>query len=105
MNSLEKANAIASKWSAYGLPYNAIRDAVIEMAIWQKEQIMRGFCYETKVYQDCDGDDIESPFQTWLSLEQNEITELPNIGLGDGDKVKVIIVKKEENNEPRHNTL
>lgn len=63
---------------------------------WQKAQMMKGFCFETKVYQDCDGDDVESPFQTWLSLEQNEITALPNLGLSDGDKVKVIIVKEDE---------
>lgn len=35
---VRKADEIAIKWRAYGLPYNAICDAVIEMAIWQKEQ-------------------------------------------------------------------
>lgn len=63
-------------------------------ANWQKEQMMKGFCFETKVYRDDDGDGIESPFQTWLELENNEITSLPNLGLKEGDKVKVIIIKE-----------
>ena len=71
-------------------------DAFIAGANWQKWYMMKGLCFETKVYQDCDGDDIESPFQTGLSLEQNEITALPNLGLSDGDKVKVIIVKEDK---------
>ena len=76
--------------------FAAPRRNFIAGANWQKEQMMKGLCFETKVYQDCDGDDIESPFQTWLSLEQNEITALPNLGLSDGDKVKVIIVKEDK---------
>jgi hypothetical protein len=65
-------------------------------AKWQKEQMMKGFCYETKVYRDEEGDGIDTPIESWLALENNEITNLPNIGLKDGDKVKVIIVKEDE---------
>ena len=71
-------------------------DIARHFAQWQKEQMMKGFCYETRVYQDCDVDSIESPFQTWLKLEQNEITALPNIGLKEGDKVKILIIKEDE---------
>ena len=38
---VRKADEIAIKWRAYGLPYNAIRDAVLEMAMWQKEQMIK----------------------------------------------------------------
>lgn len=65
-------------------------------AQWQKEQMMKGLCYKTKVYRDEEGDGIDTPIESWLALENNEITNLPNIGLKDGDKVKVIIVKEDE---------
>ena len=65
-------------------------------AQWQKEQMIKGLCYETKVYRDEEGDGIDTPIESWLALENNEITNLPNIGLKDGDKVKVIIVKEDE---------
>lgn len=65
-------------------------------AQWQKEQMMKGLCYETKVYRDEEGDGIDTPIESWLALENNEIMNLPNIGLKDGDKVKVIIVKEDE---------
>ena len=70
--------------------------AFIAGADWQKEQMMKGLCYETKVYRDEEGDGIDTPIESWLALENNEITNLPNIGLKDGDKVKVIIVKEDE---------
>ena len=89
----EAANLYANKQGLELKPF--ARRFFIAGAQWQKEQMMKGFCFETKVYQDCDGDDVESPFQTWLSLEQNEITALPSLGLSDGDKVKVIIVKED----------
>jgi hypothetical protein len=57
---------------------------------------MKGFCYETKVYRDEEGDGIDTPIESWLALENNEITNLPNIGLEDGDTVKVIIVKEDK---------
>lgn len=65
-------------------------------AQWQKEQMMKGLCYETKVYRDEEGDGIDTPIESWLALENNEIRNLPNIGLEDGDKVKVIIVKEDK---------
>ena len=34
----EKAKAIATKWRAKGLPYNAIYDAVLEAMQWKDEQ-------------------------------------------------------------------
>lgn len=82
--------------SGHNAHWHSFKEGVIAGANWQKEQMMKGFCYETRVYQDCDGDDVESPFQEWLGLELNEITALPNIGLKEGDKVKVIIVKEDE---------
>ena len=51
---------------------------------------------ETKVMKDCDGDDIETPYEEWLTLEETEITYIPDsIGLKEGDKVKLIIVKED----------
>ena len=77
-------------------PKEEKRQAFIKGAKWQEEQMMKGFCYETKVYRDEEGDGIDTPIESWLALENNEITNLPNIGLKDGDKVKVIIVKEDE---------
>ena len=34
---VRKADEIAIKWKAYGLPYNAIRDAILEMVCWLLE--------------------------------------------------------------------
>ena len=73
-----------------------IENTARHFADWQKEQMMKGFCYETTVYRDEEGDGIDTPIESWLALENNEITNLPNIGLKDGDKVKVIIVKEDE---------
>lgn len=84
------------KRDEYGNPYflqDTLLKAFIAGADWQKEQMMKGFCYETKVYRDEEGDGIDTPIESWLALENNEITNLPNIGLKDGDNVKVIIVK------------
>lgn len=36
-----KADEIARKWKACGLPYSAICDAVVEMALWQRGQAMK----------------------------------------------------------------
>lgn len=71
-------------------------DIARHFANWQKEQMMKGFCYETTVYRDEEGDGIDTPIESWLALENNEIMNLPDIGLKDGDKVKVIIVKEDE---------
>lgn len=72
-------------------------------AQWQKEQMMKGFCYETTVYRDEEGDGIDTPIESWLALENNEITNLPNIGLKEGEKVKVIIVKEARNEKIQDN--
>ena len=76
--------------------YQGLRFGVLQGVNWKKEQMMKGFCYETKVYRDEEGDGIDTPIESWLALENNEITNLPNIGLSDGDKVKVIIVKEDK---------
>jgi len=65
-------------------------------ANWQKQQMMKAVVLNTKVMKDSDGDGIETPYEAWLTLEDAEVTYIPdNIGLNDGDKVKVIIVKEE----------
>jgi hypothetical protein len=52
---------------------------------------------ETKVMLDSDGDGIEYPCEEWLTLEDSEIPIISeNIGLKDGDNVKLIIVKTNE---------
>lgn len=65
-------------------------------AKWQKEQMMKNVVLETKVMKDSDGDGIDTPYEEWITLEDAEIPFIPdNIGLKDGDKVKVIILKDE----------
>ena len=76
--------------------YDDIRKTAIHFAQWQKEQMMKGLCYETKVYRDEEGDGIDTPIESWLALENNEITNLPNIGLKEGDKVKIFIIKADK---------
>ncbi len=60
-----------------------------------KEEMMKNVVLETKVMKDNDGDGIDTPYEEWLTLEDTEIPFIPdNIGLKDGDKVKVIIIKQ-----------
>ena len=74
----------------------AIVSEFIKGAEWQKQQMMKNTVLETKVMMDCDGDGIETPYEEWLTLENTEILSLPdNIGLKDGDKVKIIIIKED----------
>lgn len=63
----------------------------------QKEQMMKGLCFETKVYLESDGCAEDFNESEWLDLEKTEITELPvdALGLKAGEKVKIIIVKEE----------
>ena len=66
-------------------------------AEWQKQQMMKNTVLETKVMMDYDGDGIEIPYYRWLTLENTEILSLPdNIRLKEGDKVKIIVVKTEQ---------
>lgn len=59
------------------------------------EEVMKNVVLETKVMKDSDGDGIDTPYEEWLTLEDTEIPFIPdNIGLKDGDKVKVIIIKQ-----------
>ena len=59
------------------------------------EEAMKNVVLETKVMKDSDGDGIDTPYEEWLTLEDTEIPFIPdNIGLKDGDKVKVIIIKQ-----------
>lgn len=62
-----------------------------------REEMMKNIVLETKVMMDCDGDGIETPYKEWLTLENTEIPYIPDkLGLKDGDKVKIIIVKEEQ---------
>lgn len=62
----------------------------------QKELMMKAAVLETKVIRDSDGDGIDYPFVEWLELEDNEIIDLPDsLGLKEGDRVKIIIIKEE----------
>ena len=77
-------------------PSQAMEDFFKAGANWQKQQMMRDVVLETKVMKDCDGDGIETPYAEWLTLENTEIPYIPdNLGLKEGDKVKIIIVKEE----------
>ena len=80
-----------------GVPKEAIVKYLVMGAEWQKEQMMKGLCFETKVYLESDGCAEDFNESEWLDLENTEITELPvdALGLKAGDKVKVIIVKED----------
>lgn len=59
-----------------------------------REEMMKNTVLETKVMMDSDGDGIETPYEEWLTLENTEILSLhDNLGLKDGDRVKILIVK------------
>lgn len=74
-----------------------IKPAFIAGAKWQREQMLKKcVVLETVVMKDCDGDGIETPYAEWLTLENTEIPSLPdNIDLEEGDKVKLIIIKED----------
>ena len=62
-----------------------------------REELIKNTVLETKVMMDCDGDGIETPYEEWLTLENTEIPYIPNnLGLKEGDKVKIIIIKSEQ---------
>lgn len=52
-----------------------------------KEQMMKGLCFETKVYLESDGCAEDFNESEWLDLENTEITDLPveALGLKAGD--------------------
>lgn len=74
-----------------------IKPAFIAGAKWQREHMLKKcVVLETVVMKDCDGDGIETPYAEWLTLENTEIPSLPdNIDLEEGDKVKLIIIKED----------
>ena len=81
---VRKADEIAIKWRAYGLPYNAICDAVLEMAMWQKEQLMKNAI-------DADIDVLENISHCVMA----DISEEQYYKLF-GQKIKIIIVEEDE---------
>ena len=61
-----------------------------------KEEFMKNVVLETEVLRDSDGDGVDTPYESWLTLADTEIPELPeSLGLKEGDKVKILIVKSE----------
>ncbi len=70
-------------------------------AEWMYNELMKGLCFETKVYLESDGCAEDFNESEWLDLENTEITELPvdALRLKAGDKVKIIIVKEDINKE------
>ena len=45
MNSKQKADEIATKWKAKGVPYNAIYESALEAMEWQREKIENVLSY------------------------------------------------------------
>ena len=71
-----------------------IMKAVKRGANWQKQQLMKNVVLETEVLRDSDGDGVDTPYESWLTLANTEIPELPeSLGLKECDKVKIVIVK------------
>lgn len=84
----------------YEPPYSEDRgnvDAVAKhFAAWQMQQLTKNVVLETEVLRDSDGDGVEIPYESWLTLANTEIPELPeSLGLKEGDNVKVIIIKED----------
>ena len=80
---------------------DAIKTAVMYGAAWQKSRMMKGLCFETKVYLEDDGCAEDYNYTEWLALENTEISEFPEkeLGLKPGDTVQVIMVKEDKENE------
>ncbi len=66
----------------------------MELAQWKKEQMMEDVVLETTVICDDDGSAEDFNYSSWLEYEDNEITNMPSWAKA-GDKVKLIIVKKD----------
>jgi len=83
-----KADEIARKWRACGLPYNAICDAVVEMVTWQKHQMLKsaieGCWIKRNKY-------TKENVLNGLSVTCDAIQKFR-----DGDKVRVLILKDDE---------
>lgn len=74
----------------------AYEDGMKAGAKWKEQQMMKNVVLETEVLRDSDGDGVDAPYESWLTLANTEIPELPeNLGLEEGDKVKILIVKSE----------
>ena len=72
----------------------AMLEAIEFGANWKEQQLMKNVVLETEVLRDSDGDGVDTPYESWLTLANMEIPELPeSLGLKEGDKVKILIVK------------
>ena len=73
------------------------KDIARHFAAWQKNRMMKGLCFETKVYLEDDGCAEDYNYTEWLALENTEISEFPEkeLGLKPGDTVQVIMVKED----------
>lgn len=67
MNNEEKAQEIAVKWRAKGLPYNAIYNSALEMARCKDEQVKQLLVEKTKLL---------SPSATQDSVKRCTIEEI-----------------------------
>ena len=95
LDEAAKADAMIERPDDTEVGYDLNRyGGFISGAQWQKEQLMKNVVLETEVLRDSDGDGVDTPYESWLTLANTEIPELPeSLGLEEGDKVKVIIVK------------
>ena len=77
-------------------PIWGLYDGFIAGANWKEEKLMKNVVLETEVLRDSDGDGVEIPYESWLTLANTEIPELPeSLGMKEGDKVKILIVKSD----------
>lgn len=104
----KKAKEIATKWKAFGVPYNAIYDAVMEIANWQRQKdehliwqtstanyekgIEEGKQQMMKDAQECK---VIEYFDRFCCKYIKEIPHSVPENLKDGDNVKLIIVKED----------
>ena len=72
--------------------YDDIRKTAIHFANWKKEQMMKNCLYDTEVLLRTKQNNTE-----YLTLAKDKLPHIPvSLGLNVGDKVKVIIVKEDE---------
>lgn len=75
---------------------NEIEEAYYQGTELKKQQLLKYAVLETTVIRDSDGDGIDSELSSWLTLEQTEITDIPeSLGLQEGDKVRVYVFKED----------
>lgn len=78
--------------NALMMPIKDFRELILHFTDWQKKQIMKNCLYDTEVILHTKQNNTE-----YLTLANDKLPHIPiSFGINVGDKVKVIIVKEDE---------